>query len=223
MSRMIDLTGKQFGWLTVLHRSDKKASVVYWTCRCTCGKVIDVAGNNLKRGHTVSCGCRRTAPYIGKRFGKLTVLEKTQEYVQHGSTKSPLWKCRCDCGNITLVRMDSLTSGTTQSCGCSVTEKVEKMRGAAGYVGGTQLSRIKNIPRESTNSCGVVGVYYDRENQKWVSRLTFQGKRYYLGRYDTLEKAVEARQNAEAEYFGTFLEELTLEQDKNKDHFPIID
>ena len=79
MSRMIDLTGKQFGWLTVLHRSDKKSSVVYWTCRCACGKVVDVAGNNLKRGHTVSCGCRRTAAYIGKRFGKLTVLEKTQE------------------------------------------------------------------------------------------------------------------------------------------------
>ena len=29
MSRMIDLTGKQFGWLTVLHRSDKVSSSLH--------------------------------------------------------------------------------------------------------------------------------------------------------------------------------------------------
>ncbi len=207
MSRMIDLTGQQFGWLTVLHRSTKPAPVVMWTCRCVCGKLVDVAANNLKRGHTMSCGCRRTSHFIGKRFGKLTVLEKTGETVQHGTTKSPLWKCRCDCGNITLVRMDSLTSGSTQSCGCLVEGKMEKMRKAAGYVGGTQLSRIRNIPETSNNSSGVVGVSLDKKSGKWVSRLTFQGKRYYLGRYDTLEKAKEVRKKAEMEYFGRFLEE----------------
>ena len=84
---------------------------------------------------------------------------------------------------------------------------MEKMRKAAGYVGGTQLSRIRNIPETSNNSSGVVGVSLDKKSGKWVSRLTFQGKRYYLGRYDTLEKANEVRKKAEMEYFGRFLEE----------------
>ncbi|HJB25195.1 MAG TPA: hypothetical protein H9662_01105 [Firmicutes bacterium] len=113
--------------------------------------------------------------------------------------------------------MDSLTAGTTSSCGCSTAQKVKKMRNAAGYVGGTQISRIRNVPKASSNSSGVVGVYYDRENQKWISRLTFQGKRYYLGRYDTLEKAVAARKQAEAEYFGSFLETYYPERESS-DH-----
>ena len=77
MSRLIDLTGQRFGLLTVLHRSGQPHSCVYWVCRCDCGSVIEVSGNNLKRGHTVSCGCRRVLPYLGKRFGRLTVLYPT--------------------------------------------------------------------------------------------------------------------------------------------------
>lgn len=49
----------------------------------------------------------------GKKFNRLTVLEmmpKTQ--------RRTFWKCRCDCGNITVVRSDSLQSGRTKSCGC---------------------------------------------------------------------------------------------------------
>lgn len=29
-----------------------------------------------------------------------------------------LWKCICDCGNETIVRTNSLTTGNTASCGC---------------------------------------------------------------------------------------------------------
>lgn len=211
MSRLIDLTGQRFGMLTVLHRSKQPHPCVYWTCRCDCGRIVEVAGNNLKRGHNVSCGCRRVSPYIGKRFGSLVVLEKTEETVQHGSTRSPLWKCRCECGNIVLLRLDSLTSGSIKSCGCQENEgKIQKMREAAGYVGGTQLSRIRNISPTSANSSGVVGVSFDRRSGKWDARLTFQGKRHYLGRYDTLAEAAAARRKAEQEWFGEFLESLEV-------------
>lgn len=200
------MTGQRFGNLTVLYRSKKPAAVVVWTCRCDCGKIVDVAGNNLRRGHTLSCGCRRTQSYIGKRYGKLIVLGKTMESVQHGSTRSPLWRCRCDCGNITLVRMDSLTSGTTQSCGCLTEEKIKKMREAAGYIDGTQFSRIRSVPKTAANASGVVGVYYDRKSGKWDARLTCQGKRHYLGRYNTIAEAAAVRKQAEAEWFGNLIE-----------------
>lgn len=52
-----DLTNRVFGDLTVLKRADgKRAS---WLCQCTCGKQSIVTANNLRNGHTVSCGCRK--------------------------------------------------------------------------------------------------------------------------------------------------------------------
>lgn len=85
MSRLVDLTGQRFGMLTVLHRSEKPHSCVYWMCRCDCGAIVEVSGNNLKRGHHVSCGCRRVKPYVGKKYGMLTVLEKNNR-------NRPVWK-----------------------------------------------------------------------------------------------------------------------------------
>lgn len=217
MSRLKDLTGQRFGMLTVLHRAEKPYPVVYWTCQCDCGKIIDVTANNLSSGHTVSCGCRRVNKYIGQRFGALTVLEKTEEVVIHGRTKSPLWKCRCDCGNITFVRLDSLTSGATRSCGCHMEDKIEKMRTAAGYVDGTQISRIRKIPQTSNNSSGIVGVYWDKRSGKWRARLGFKGTVYHLGSYSDLLNAVAVRKQAEQIIFGEFLTSLDEEKnDKNE-------
>ena len=51
---------------------------------------------------------------IGKKFGKLIVLEDTGKR----QLKYVIWKCLCDCGNITEVRSNHLKSGHTKSCGC---------------------------------------------------------------------------------------------------------
>ena len=53
-----DLTGQEFGYLTVLYKTDKKAAngCNIWHCRCSCGNEIDVTTGNLIRGHTRSCG-----------------------------------------------------------------------------------------------------------------------------------------------------------------------
>ena len=51
---------------------------------------------------------------IGKRFGRLTVLSKTNEVNASGSV---FWKCKCDCGKILRVSTSSLNSGQL-SCGC---------------------------------------------------------------------------------------------------------
>lgn len=208
MSRLIDLTGQRFGMLTVLHRSEQPHSCVYWVCRCDCGNTIEVTGNNLKRGHTVSCGCKRVLPYLGKRFGRLTVLEKTNEKIRHGSTWSPLWKCQCDCGNMTLVRLDSITSGNIQSCGCQENEgKTEKMREAAGFISGTQLSKIRRIMEHNATAADddMIGVNYDPKTRKWRATLTFQGVRHRLGSYDTPREAAVARKAAEREWFEPML------------------
>ena len=51
---------------------------------------------------------------IGKRYGRLVVLEKTDKRY-HSTT---IYKCRCDCGNIVELTINKLHSGHTKSCGC---------------------------------------------------------------------------------------------------------
>lgn len=58
----------------------------------------------------------------GKKFGRLTVLERV------GSNKHriSLWKCICDCGNETIVNATHLRNGKTKSCGCLQKDKVRE-------------------------------------------------------------------------------------------------
>jgi hypothetical protein len=54
----------------------------------------------------------------GKRFGKLLVLELSENNPKTMKDKKSRWKCECDCGKIVYVLGNSLESGRTKSCGC---------------------------------------------------------------------------------------------------------
>ena len=53
-TRAEDLTGKVYGYLTVLCRMPNSA---LWECQCKCGNKVIVNTNHLNTGHTKSCGC----------------------------------------------------------------------------------------------------------------------------------------------------------------------
>jgi len=55
-----DLTGREFGRLTVIRRHGKSSLPVMWECECECGTKKVVAYKHLAYGGTVSCGCYRT-------------------------------------------------------------------------------------------------------------------------------------------------------------------
>lgn len=52
--------------------------------------------------------------FIGKRFGRLTVIG----YEGKNDWGGTLWKCQCDCGNVKTILKYDLTRGNTTSCGC---------------------------------------------------------------------------------------------------------
>jgi hypothetical protein len=56
----------------------------------------------------------RQYKYIGKKFGKLTIMERVGVY----ANGTPTVKCKCDCGNFTICGISNLINATTQSCGC---------------------------------------------------------------------------------------------------------
>lgn len=52
-----DLAGLHFGELFVVSRvGNDLHGKILWKCKCSCGKEKIIAGNDLKSGHTRSCG-----------------------------------------------------------------------------------------------------------------------------------------------------------------------
>jgi len=145
----------------------------------------------------------------GMRVGKLTVVSLSDKRAPRGARTVPLWECRCDCGNITYKATDILKNDEVSMCSdCAPLYAARKMRENAGYVGGTQLSRIQNTNSDSNNASGVRGVYYDPRSGKYRARLRFQKKLLNLGTYESLEDAIKARKEAENRYFGEFLDSI---------------
>ena len=54
----------------------------------------------------------------GQRFGRLTVVERAENYVAPNGRQAARWVCLCDCGNKTTVVGGDLRTGRTKSCGC---------------------------------------------------------------------------------------------------------
>ncbi len=117
--RLKDLTGKQFGKLTVIEKTDIRSNgFVVWKCICQCGNTTMVTTNNLTGGTVRSCGCTRYKDLSGTRFGMLTALAPSEQR-KNGHI---LWQCQCDCGEYLLVASSDLISGRKVSCGCSKAE-----------------------------------------------------------------------------------------------------
>ena len=131
-----NLEGSRFGRLIVLEDDGtRKRNQVYWKCKCDCGNIVHVQTSKLTSGHTQSCGClmrdkakesgvNSALDLTGYKNGKLTWIEPTEK--RKGS--NIIWKCRCDCGNITYVSTSERKN--IQSCGCLVSygeEKIQKI------------------------------------------------------------------------------------------------
>lgn len=70
----------------------------------------------------------------GRRFGRLSVLEKGRTIGRPGRRKL-LWECVCDCGNRLSVGGTDLKSGHTRSCGCIHTEELVARSKTHGHGG----------------------------------------------------------------------------------------
>lgn len=62
----------------------------------------------------------------GRQFGRLTVLERAENYVSPKGQQKTMWLCQCDCEKHTIKKISSgnLLKGITQSCGCLQKENV---------------------------------------------------------------------------------------------------
>lgn len=58
LRKKVDLTGQQYGHLTVLEPAENIGERTAWRCQCDCGRQVVVKTYHLRSGHTKSCGCQ---------------------------------------------------------------------------------------------------------------------------------------------------------------------
>ncbi len=129
MPKRIDLMGQRFERLTVVQKAETTNKCARWICKCDCGNITNVAGQELRRGRVKSCGCLRTdmlkgKSLINKTFGKLKVIE---EILTSDKINRIQWLCQCSCGNKVVVKRGNLLSGNTESCGCTKSKGENKI------------------------------------------------------------------------------------------------
>lgn len=182
-----DLKGQKFGRLTVLEKDiikKSKAGDIYWLCQCECGNIVSINGSNLRSGNTKSCGCLKkervseinTKDLKGKVFGKLTVLEKDNTVERKDGRV--YWKCRCECGNIKIIRGKELLNGYTKSCGCLVSQGEELVSKILTKCGISYLSQysFKDLQGDSALLRFDFAIF---KEEKLYCLIEYQGKQHY--------------------------------------------
>lgn len=135
----------------------------------------------------------------------ITVLSQTEERNKKGCI---LWKCKCKCGKTILLSSEQIQHN--KSCGCLKKMVQSKIGSTLHFIDGTCVEWVESRKHRSDNKSGFRGVTR-KSNGKYFVKIGFQGRRDYLGTFDTLEEAVKARLSAEealhipflAEYYGS--------------------
>ncbi len=164
---------------------------------------------------------------VGDRYGMLTVIGKTEKRDRAGAI---VWNCKCDCGNVvqrsTTSLQNSKSRGCIISCGCGKprdigqreaysADRISKARESLGQIDGTTMQGINRMKVNRNNTSGHIGV--SKYGDKWRARLMLRGKEVFYGEYDTKEKAVQARENAERLYFDPIRDAYSAEKGKYRD------
>lgn len=177
----VDRVGERWGSLEIIGASPERSPRGYfsWLCRCDCGKEWLVSGNALREGGTTSCGCRRqprpdvTHDHTGKTFHDLVVMERFGS----NSSGAATWRCRCICGQETIVAGSALVTGNTKSCGCRLGRVARSTNMTHGRTGSYLLRLHDNIKQRCYNSGNKSYPNYGGRGiglaPEWMSASTF--------------------------------------------------
>ncbi|WP_312373184.1 hypothetical protein [Lachnoclostridium sp.] len=220
MRAVVDNRGKVYNYLKVIEQKREKIGEknrTYYYCECLrCGDIKWIRADLVTSGRQVSCGCYNAENNLAtvknitdKVFGKLTAKYDTGKRDKNNG--AAIWYCECECGNTKEASSTDLDRLGVSSCGCIAKEwqsKHGKEIGAIIKEGCIEKTNVRNLTMKirNDNTSGHKGVTWDKERNKWYVSIGFQGKPYYLGRYDDKNDAIEVRSIAEKKIFGEFLE-----------------
>lgn len=136
--KVIDLTGQQFGELTVLERVENdKNGRTQWKCKCNCGNIVVISSSDLRHKNHPRKYCsnqcilkNKPIDLTGWRFERLQVIKAFNDINNKYNSYGTKWICKCDCGKEVIVNSYDLRVGKVKSCGCLRAELLSQKRSA---------------------------------------------------------------------------------------------
>lgn len=216
---MKDLVGYISGKMEVIkfshfHTRDSGERIPMWVCKCSCGNEHTTSAYNLTRksNPTKSCGCTRD------NYRKLAK--------KHGFTGSPTyvsWQTMVQrCNNVNSPEYFRYGYNGVSVCSDWLESFENFLEDMGERPEGTTLNRINGAKIYSKENCewatlsvqsydqsksvrntsGTVGVYWDKNSERWYSRIYKDKVQYDLGFFSEKEKAIQARREAELKLYG---------------------
>lgn len=233
MSKLVDLTGKQFDRLTVIKRvpdyiqsNGRKRTM--WLCMCECGNYITVDGEHLKSGATKSCGCLQRE-LTSKRFKRYNKYNLDNEYgIGYTSQGKEFWfdiedyeRIKQYCWYIDkngyVIAHDIINPQKILILSRVVMNLYDDTL-CVDHIHGEQTrhdnrkcnlrictKQQNNINRrpQSNSLSGITGVRWNQSTNKWIANISINGT-YMSKSFSKFEDAVKQRQEWENEIFGEY-------------------
>lgn len=206
---------------------ERRRRNVVWHCVCDCGREVDVPSAWLLSGDTASCGCRKGEVlfYANKYYDGTSIEQSMSERLLPNNTSGytgVIWNRGRWKAQIQYKGSSHFLGSYRNIEDAAEARKRAKERvceDAEGLLEGfkkdypkpepvlqekTVVDYIKPVRRNgempirairSNNTSGTAGVW--QRQDKWAAKITWQGKTYSLGCYETIEEAIEARKGAE--------------------------
>lgn len=217
--------GNKYGRLTVISSSTKtnKSLDNYWVCQCECGNKKEVRASHLRNRKIQSCGCLNKELVYAK-CKKYNKYDLSGEYgigytsntnepfyfdlEDYNKIKDICWYnsngyIRTSSSNKTInihrvilgIEDDRIIDHKNRN---PLDNRKENLRIC------TKLENNSNISIPKNNKSGIIGVYFDKDTNKWCTRIQKNYKKFYLGSFINKEDAIKTRLEAEKKYFGEF-------------------
>ena len=197
-----DLTGKRFGRLLVIEKSNytNKYGRTFWRCKCDCGNEIIRPVGDLNTGRINSCGClhsetSRKQGLINKKHG----LSQTRIYsvwmhmINRCTNKNNKYYSRYGGRGITVYDewMNDILSFVNWAENNGYTDELEidRINNDGNYEPNncrfvTRQQNMQNTSGKVISSSKYKGVMLSTNGKKWISQITVDNERINIGTFE---------------------------------------
>lgn len=183
---------------------------IYWLCKCDCGSFIMCRADRFR--NTPHCGCEDIKDYVGEKHGHLTCVSQNVTVNENGHRTLRL-EVKCNCGKKFKTTPSKYLNQNCcgMTCPFKMSEEDKKANGERMkeiFYKGTNLAKVGRDKPNRNSTTGYIGVTYVENMKKYMSYITFQGKREDLGYYPTADQAAYVRSIAQDMLHAQYLNEI---------------